>query len=71
MHELHRDPAHQVVFGGVAAASRGCGQRQEGSQPFAPGRDQVGRDLVQEAVTGDDRGGEQGLESPQSLLQAG
>ena len=69
--ELHRHPAHQVVLGGVAAAPGGRGQRQQGPQPLAAGGDQVGRHLVEEAVTGDDRGGEQGFQSLQSLLQAG
>ena len=69
--ELDRDPAHQVVLGGVAAAAGGRGQGEQGPQPLAAGGDQVGRDLVEEAVAGHDRGGEQGFQSPQSLLQAG
>ena len=52
-------------------AAGGRGQRQQGPQALAPGGDEVGRDLVEEAVTGDHRGGEQGLQTPQSLLQAG
>ena len=69
--QLHRHPAHQVVLGGLAAARRGRRQREQGSKPLAPGCDQVGRDLVQKGVACDNRGSEQGFQSPQSLLQAG
>ena len=69
--ELDRHAAHQVVLGGVPAAAGGRGQGQQGPQALAAGGDQVGGDLVEEAVAGDDRGGEQGLQTLQSLLQAG
>ena len=52
-------------------APGGRGQGQQGSEALAAGGDQVGGDLVQEVVTGHHRGGEQGLETLQSLLQAG
>ena len=71
MDELHRHGAHQVVLGGVPVARGRRGQGQQGPQPLAARRDQVGGDLVEEAVAGHDRGGEQGLQTPQSLLQAG
>ncbi len=69
--EFDRDPAHQFVLGGVAAAARRGGQCQQGAQAFAAGCDEVGRHLVQEGVTGQDRCGEQGFQSPHSLLETG
>ncbi len=71
VYELDRDGPHQVVVGGVLVAGRGAGEREQGPEPLAPGRDQVGGHFVQEPVAGDDRCGEQGLQTPQSLLQAG
>ena len=68
--ELDRDRAHEVVLGGVAAAPGGRGQRQERPQPLAACGDEVGGHLVEEAVACDNRGGEQGFQSPQSLLEA-
>ena len=69
--ELDRDGAHQVVLGGVAVAARGRGQGQEGPQTLPTCGDEVRGHLVEEAVAGDDGGGEQGLQTLQSLLQAG
>ncbi len=69
--ELHGHPAHQVVLRGVPVASRRRGQGEEGPQPLAPRRDQVGRDLIQEAVARHDRGREQGFQASQSLLHTG
>ena len=71
MDEFHRHPAHEVVLGGVAAAACRRSQREEGPQPLAARGDEVGRHLVEEAVARDDRGGEQGFQTPQSLLEAG
>ena len=71
VHELDRDGSHQVVLGGVALSRRGAGEREQRPEPLAAGRDQVGGHFVQEAVARDHRGGEQGLQTPQALLQAG
>ena len=68
---MHFQKQLSLVLGGLAAAGGGGGQGEQRSQALAPGGDQVGRDLVEEAVPGDHGGGEQGLQTPQSLLQVG
>ena len=42
-----------------------------GPEPLAPGRQQVGGDLVQEGVAGDDGLHEQGLEAGQLIFEGG
>ena len=69
--ELDGHATQEVVLGGVTLAPGGRGEGQERPQTLATCGDEVGCDIIEETVSGHDRGGEQGLQTLQSLLQAG
>ena len=71
MDQLDGDRPEEVLPGGVAGARSGRGQGQDGPQPLSAGGQQVGGDLVQEGVSGDDGLHEQGLEAGQLIFECG
>ena len=71
MDELDGHAAQEVVLGRVPLAARGRGEGQERPQTLATCGDEVGCYIIEETVSGHDRGGEEGLQTLQSLLQVG
>jgi len=71
VHQLDGDTTQEVLLGGRTAPAGRRRQGQHGPQALPAGRDQMGGDLVQEPVTGHDRGREQGLETEHVLLERG
>ena len=67
--ELHRTGPSQVVGGRRPPAPGGGGQGQARAQALAPRRDQVGGDLVQEAVARAHGLAELGLEAAQVITE--
>ena len=61
----------QVLPGGDRGPGCGGGQGQDRPEPLAPGGQEVGGDLVEEAVAGDHGVHEQGLEALQLIFECG
>ncbi len=66
--ELDCDAPEQVVLARGALPSRRCDQGERGTEPLPARRDEMRRDVIEEALPGHDRSGEQGLEALQVLL---
>ena len=71
MHQLHRHRTQEILPRGLGGSGCGGGQGQNRAQALAPGGQQVGGDLVEEAVTGHDRLDKQGFEALQLFFECG
>ena len=71
MDQLHRHRSQEVFRGGPAGPGCGGGQGQDRAQPFSARGQQVGRDLVEEPVAGDDGLDQQGFEALQVFFECG
>ena len=71
MDELDRHRPQEVLAGGSAAPGRGGGQGQDRAEPLSARGQQVGRDLVEEAVARHHGLDQQGFEALEVFFECG
>jgi hypothetical protein len=69
--ELDGYGAEKILAGGLPGPGGGRGQGQDRPQPLAARSQQVGGDVVEEAVAGHHRLDEQGLEPLELIFESG